>query len=119
MIVILDKDDLVLESRHKKTEDIELRNDFTYNWNDRGRLIIYQNKGEIKILRADNFPHWENIDHEVEIIPKLIFKYMEYHNAFAYNALIPVILELCKMLHDKKDLMKLLGTLEKKAFERT
>ena len=119
MIVILDKNDLVEKSRYKKTEDIELREDFTYNWNDRGRLIIYQNKGEIKVLRADTFPHWEGVNHEVEIIPKLIFKYMEFHNAFAYNALVPVIFELCKMLHDNDELIKLLGKLEKKAFERT
>lgn len=119
MIVILDKDDLVEKSRHKKTEDIVLREDFTYNWNDRGRLIIYQNKGEIKILRADLFPHWEGIDHEVEIIPKLIFKYMQYNNSFAHNALVPVIFELCKLIHDNKELLELLGKLEKKAFERT
>jgi hypothetical protein len=119
MIIILDKNDLDEKSRFKKIEDIVLREDFRYNWNDRARLILYQNKGEVKVLRADAFTHWEETVTEIELIPKLIYKYMEYHNAFAYNAIVPVIFELCKLLHDNKDLIKLVGKLEKKAFERS
>ena len=118
MVVILEKDDLIPESRNKTIDEIEFRHDFIYDWagNHRAILVILKYQGELKVFRAFN-TNWEGMVYDGEKLFSLIQKAF-IQSDYQTTDLIYSIKNLAKIL-DKNKLEKLTYELQAELFKRS
>ena len=119
MIVILEKRDLIPESRHKVIDEIEFRNDFIYDWagNSSVQLVMLRYQGELKVFRSSGFG-WEGQVCDAERIFELIHKFLTGVNYETFN--IPYAIQcLTKRIKDKKQLLDVSLKIQKELFERS